>query len=211
MLINCVADEAGRKLGDIPVEAISDYLAQPGGFVWVALKDARDDDLTRMQEESGLHELAVEDARHGHQRPKIEEYDDSLFAVVQLVELVDGELQLGEVDVFVGRNYVLSVRSRSAQHFLGVRSRCEREPHLLKLEKGAARANIQDLYALKRKAMVMKHAVAPLMKAPPSSPPAGCRRCAPTAPPTCGMSMTTWRAAMLPWRLSATPSAPPSR
>ena len=68
-----------------------------------------------MAEEFGLHELAVEDARNGHQRPKIEEYDDSLFAVLHTVELAaddgDDELLVGEVDIFVGRNYVLSVRT----------------------------------------------------------------------------------------------------
>ncbi|HEX3170726.1 MAG TPA: magnesium and cobalt transport protein CorA, partial [Burkholderiales bacterium] len=76
--------------------------------------------------------LAVEDAQHGHQRPKIEEYGDSLFAVLHTVEIVDDELQIGEVDVFVGRNYVLSVRSRTKQGFKNVRERCEREPELLK-------------------------------------------------------------------------------
>jgi magnesium transporter len=201
MLINCVAYQEGRKLGDISVEAISDYLAQPGDFVWVALKDATPEDLLLMQEEFNLHELAVEDARHGHQRPKIEEYGDSLFVVMHLVEPGEGELQVGEVAVFVGPNYVLSVRNRSQRTFLGVRARCEREPHHLiqgsgfvlyalmdavvdgyfpivdglesELEvveeriftKGSARTNIQDLYALKRKVMVMKHAVTPLMEA----------------------------------------------
>jgi magnesium transporter len=113
MLINCVAYKDGSKLGDCPLDDISDYLAQPGCFVWVALKDATPEELLKMQEEFGLHDLAIEDARHGHQRPKIEEYGDSLFAVLQPVELVDGELVVGEVAVFVGKNYVLSVRSRT--------------------------------------------------------------------------------------------------
>ena len=85
-----------------------------------------------MQHEFGLHELAVEDARVGHQRPKIEEYGDSLFVVAHVVEIVDGELRSGELHVFVGKNYVLSVRNRSRQDFLGVRARCEREPHQLR-------------------------------------------------------------------------------
>jgi magnesium transporter len=69
MLINCVAYENGTKLADITVEAISDYLERPGCFVWVALRDPSDAELLQMQEEFGLHDLAVEDARHGHQRP----------------------------------------------------------------------------------------------------------------------------------------------
>ena len=132
MLINCAAYENGVKLGDISTEAISDYIARPEAFVWVALRDATDAELQEMQEEFGLHDLAVEDARHGHQRPKIDEYGDSLFAVMHLVEMDGSDLRVGEVDVFVCHNYVLSVRSGNGHHFLGVRERCEREPDSLR-------------------------------------------------------------------------------
>jgi len=200
MLINCVAYQEGKKLKDITIEEISDYLEIPGCFVWVALQDAELAELEKMREEFDLHPLAVEDAWHSHQRPKIDEYGDSVFAVMQLVKLADDELTLGEVAVFVGLNFVLSVRNRSYDGFLGVRARCEREPHLLsqgagfvfyalmdavvdryfpvldefetELEdieekifvKGSALSNIERLYALKRKVMVLKHAVAPLME-----------------------------------------------
>ena len=132
MLINCVAYQEGKKLRDITVEEISDYIAMPHCFVWVALKDAQPAELDQAGPEFGLHELAVEDARNGHQRPKIEEYGDSLFAVMRTGEIKDGELSMGEVDVFVGKNYVLSTRSRCEQGFADVRARCEREPHQLK-------------------------------------------------------------------------------
>jgi len=132
MLVNCVAYEEGRKLGNISKEEISDYVKRPNCFVWVALTDATPDELEEMREEFGLHELAVEDARTGHQRPKIEEYGDSLFAVVQMIEPKDGDLNVGEVDIFVGRNYILSVRMRSERGFADVRDRSEREPQLLK-------------------------------------------------------------------------------
>jgi magnesium transporter len=200
MLINCVAYQEGKKLSDIPVEEISDYLARPGCFVWVALRDPAPEELAQMQEEFGLHELAVEDAARGNQRPKIEEYGDSLFAVMQTVELDGGELRMGEVDVFVGPNYVLSSRLNASQGFLGVRARAEREPHLLaqgsafvlyalmdavvdryfpvvdmlelELEtiedrifiRGSQRANIERLYELKSRVLMMRHAVAPLME-----------------------------------------------
>ena len=131
MLINCIAYQEGKKLKDISIEEISDYLIIPGCFVWVALLDAELAELEKMREEFNLHELAVEDAWHSHQRPKIEEYGDSVFAVMQLVAMNDDELIIGEVDVFVGTNYVLSVRNRSKEDFLGVRARCEREPNLL--------------------------------------------------------------------------------
>ena len=131
MLINCVAYQEGKKLKDISIEEISDYLTVPGCFVWVALQDAELAELETMREEFDLHALAVEDAWHSHQRPKVDEYGDSVFAVMQLVEMDGDQLLVGEVDVFVGINYVLSVRNRSRESFLGLRARCEREPHLL--------------------------------------------------------------------------------
>jgi len=131
MLINCTAYQHGRKLADIPVEDISEYVQQPETFVWVALKDASAEELAVMKEEFGLHELAVEDADHRHQRPKVEEYDDELFVVMHLIEEREGKLEVGEVHVFVGTNYILSVRNNHARDFLGVRARCEREPKML--------------------------------------------------------------------------------
>jgi magnesium transporter len=201
MLINCVAYQEGNKLAEITVEEISDYVGRPDCFVWVALKDAEPAELEKMREEFNLHELAVEDARHGHQRPKIEEYGDSIFAVLHMIEPKGGELHVGELNIFVGPNYVLSVRNRSEKGFLGVRARAEHEPHLLKhgssfvlyalmdsvvdryfplvdgletelerieeqiFSKNSARSSIQQLYELKQKVMVVKHAVAPLMEA----------------------------------------------
>ena len=201
MLINCVAYENGERLADLKVEDISAYLERTGCFVWVALRDATIEELSKMKEEFNLHELAVEDARHGHQRPKLEEYGESMFVVMHLPDLNKEENTLGEMHIFVGPNYVLSIRNRSQQHFFEVRERCEREPHLLKqgsgfvlyalmdavvdhyfpiidqleseLEKieeqifikGAIRTNIERLYELKRKIMILKHAVAPLIEA----------------------------------------------
>ncbi|HTS23880.1 MAG TPA: magnesium/cobalt transporter CorA [Casimicrobiaceae bacterium] len=132
MLVNCVAYSEGRKLADIPKEEISEYVKRPNCFVWVAIKDPEPSDLEEMQEEFGLHELAVEDARHGHQRPKIEEYGDSLFAVVHTIEVKDDEFVVGEVDIFVGPNYILSARRKTERGFADVRARCEREPDLLR-------------------------------------------------------------------------------
>ncbi|RZL86413.1 MAG: magnesium/cobalt transporter CorA [Variovorax sp.] len=135
MLINCVVYEDGTKLADIQVAEISEYASLPGCFVWVALRDATPGELAELQAEFGLHPLAVEDAQNGHQRPKVEEYDDSLFVVTHLLEPGaegPGTLNVGELDVFVGRNYVVSVRNRSEEGFTEVRERCEREPELLR-------------------------------------------------------------------------------
>lgn len=132
MLINCVVYQNGVRIAEIQSNEIHDYIGRPDCFVWVALHDADAETLDQMQEEFGLHSLAVEDARHGHQRPKIEEYGDSLFVVLHMIELDGHELRVGEVDIFVGPNYVLSVRSRAEKGFQDVRARCEREPDLLR-------------------------------------------------------------------------------
>ena len=136
MLVNCAAYQDGRKLADIPVAEISDYVIKPDCFVWVALADPTQQELDEMASEFGLNQLAVEDARNGHQRPKIEEYDDSLFAVLHTVAMTDADpaapLDTGEVDIFIGRNYILSVRSHTQKGFSDVRARCEREPELLR-------------------------------------------------------------------------------
>ena len=200
MLINCVAYQDGQKLADIDIADISDWLVKPNCFIWVAMRDASMDELLKMQEEFDLHPLAIEDAARGHQRPKIEEYGETVFIVMQLLEMHDDDVQVGEVAVFVGRNFVLSVRRGSQQNFLGVRERCEREPELLKqgagfvsyalmdavvdryfplvdaleveleevesqiFERGAARSNIERLYALKHRTSTMRHAVVPLLE-----------------------------------------------
>jgi magnesium transporter len=201
MLVNCAVYENGKKVADIPKEDIHLHCGKPGRFVWVALRDPEPAELEEMRIEFGLHELAVEDAQHGNQRPKIEEYGDCIFAVMHTVELDGDELAMGEVDVFVGPHYVLSVRKRAKQGFASVRERCEREPELLKAGPGyvlyalmdtivdryfpvidyleaelekieerifegdPARENIEALYGLKRKLMVLRHAVGPLHEA----------------------------------------------
>jgi magnesium transporter len=132
MLINCVAYQNGRKLADIARSEISAYVQRPDCFVWVALYEPDPGELEAMQAEFGLHELAVEDAQSGHQRPKIEEYGNSLFVVLHTVEQEAKDLRVGEVAIFVGPNYVLSVRHRTKRGFAEVRARCESEPELLR-------------------------------------------------------------------------------
>jgi magnesium transporter len=201
MLRTCVAYRNGQKLAEISVDEIHRYLEQPDCFVWVALVDPGPDELAVMRAQFRLHPLAVEDAQKGHQRPKIEEYGDGLFAVVHMIEEKDGELIVGEADIFVGRNYVLSVRNRAERGFQEVRARSEREPELLRYGPGyvlyalidavvdryfpildrledeletleerifagmSLRDNIEALYALKQRLMLIKHAVTPLLEA----------------------------------------------
>jgi magnesium transporter len=201
MLINCVVYQDGRKIAEIATDQIHEYLRRPKAFVWVAVQDPAAPELEQLQKEFDLHPLAVEDAQRGHQRPKIEEYGDAVFAVLHMIEPTDGQFQVGEVAIFAGANYVLSMRSHAQKGFQEVRARCEREPELLRqgsgyvlyalmdavvdryfpildrLEdeldaieqqifapEGSPRANIEALYELKQRLMIMKHAVAPLLE-----------------------------------------------
>jgi magnesium transporter len=131
MLVNSVAYKDGQKIADVAREDIHAYLARNDCIVWVAVRDPEPHELDQLEEQFDLHPLAIEDARHGHQRPKFEEYGDSLFFVLHMIEPDGDELRVGEVNIFVGRNYVLSVRMRSERNFQDVRSRCEREPELM--------------------------------------------------------------------------------
>jgi len=131
MLINSVAYRDGKKIADVAREDIHLYLQRNDCIVWVAVRDPEPHELDQFAEEFDLPELAVEDARNGHQRPKFEEYGDELFFVMHMIEADGDELRVGEVDIFVARNYVLSVRTRSERNFADVRARCEREPELL--------------------------------------------------------------------------------
>jgi magnesium transporter len=131
MLVNCVAYHRGQKLSDIALTEVRAHLDRRDCFVWVALKDPQPGELAVLQEEFALHELAIEDAQKGHQRPKIEEYGSSLFVVMHLIEPAGAELQAGEVDIFVGPQYIVSVRRGAQLGFAEVRRRCEAEPELL--------------------------------------------------------------------------------
>src|SRR5678815_34154 len=131
MIVNCVAYNHGQKLSDIPLTEVRSHLAKPDDFVWVALKDPEPAELAALKEEFGLHELAIEDAQMGHQRPKIDEYGSALFIVLHLIESDGHELKTGELSIFVGPQYIVSVRRGVQLGFADVRRRCEQEPELL--------------------------------------------------------------------------------
>jgi magnesium transporter len=132
MVVNCVAYSAdGRRVRDITIEEISDFVAQPEGFVWVGLHEPDEALLEKLQEEFGLHDLAIEDAHKAHQRPKLEAYGDSLFMAVHTAQLVGGCIQFGETHVFVGPRYLVTVRHGASLSYAAARARCEREPELL--------------------------------------------------------------------------------
>src|ERR1700679_2974051 len=102
MLISCVAYQDRTKVGDITPAQIAEYLLRPHCFVWVALQDPSAAELAEMQKAFDLHPLAVEDALVGHQRPKIEEYGDSLVGGLHVLEPSSGDYHVGELAIFAG-------------------------------------------------------------------------------------------------------------
>ena len=133
-VINCaVYDRAGIRR-DIDLDSISDVLAvDDGSFVWVGLYEPEEPLLDKLQEEFGLHDLAIEDAQHAHQRPKIESYGDSLFVAMHTAQVVEERIRFGETHVFLGQRYLVTVRHGFSLSYAEVRARCEREPELLAL------------------------------------------------------------------------------
>jgi magnesium transporter len=201
MLMNCVAYREGVRIGDVPAAEATRYLGQPGHLVWLGLRDPTPEDLEDIRSRFDLHPLAAQDAGREHQRPKLDEYDDDLFVVMQLVQAApDGALARGQLVILAGPGYLITVRSSSKQSFENVRDRCEHEPRLLGLGSGyvlyalmdevvdryvpildrlqaelenieenifvpgTARSNLQRLYALKRKALVLEHAVGSMLQ-----------------------------------------------
>jgi magnesium transporter len=145
-VINCAAYDTRGERRDIDVEQISDVLAvDDGSFVWVGLYEPGEKLLATLQEEFGLHPLAVEDARNAHQRPKFESYGDSLFIAVHTAQSTDGTIRFGETHIFVGPRYIVTVRHGASSSYAPARARLEREKALLMHGPGAALYAVLDL------------------------------------------------------------------
>jgi len=145
MVVNCIAyKKDGSRIGDITLDEISDVLAQPDTFVWVGLHEPDEVLLLKLQEEFGLHDLAIEDAHTAHQRTKIETYGDSLFLVVQTAQQIDGDLAFGETHIFIGPRYLVSVRHGASLSYAPARRACEHTPQLMALGPSYALYSILD-------------------------------------------------------------------
>jgi magnesium transporter len=132
-VVNSASYAGGLRVGEVAIPDISEVLKQPDRFVWIGLHEPDAELLAEVQQEFSLHDLAVEDAALAHQRPKLERYGDSLFVVLRTAHLdrAAGELEFGETHLFVGPNYVVSVRHGPSLPYVEVRSRCEASPDLL--------------------------------------------------------------------------------
>jgi magnesium transporter len=133
-------------------QAYDDVQRRGSGFVWIGLHEPTEHQLTGLAQRFGLHPLAVEDAVHAHQRPKLERYDDMLFAVVKTVHYDAGPVggasevvETGEVMVFLGENYVLTVRHGEHGGLRGMRKRMEAHSEMLALGPSVVLYGILDV------------------------------------------------------------------
>ena len=127
----------GTRIGSpaTVAEAARQFRETPGAMAWIGLFRPTESQLRPVAEEFGLHELAVEDAVVAHQRPKIERYGDTLFAVLRAATYLDAdeEVEFGEIHIFVGRDFVITVRHSRTPDLAVVRHRMESDPELLAL------------------------------------------------------------------------------
>ena len=134
MLVNCIAyGKDGQRLREVALDDISTVLQYADQFIWVGLHEPDEALLEKLQEEFGLHDLAIEDAHRAHQRPKIEVYDDVLFIVLHTAQVVDGKIEFGETHIFLGRNFLLTVRHGASLSYAAARKACEQSPELMAL------------------------------------------------------------------------------
>src|SRR6476620_1736413 len=132
----------GRRVANIGVDEASSWRNRPGHVVWIGLHEPDMALLSSVQRQFELHDLAIEDADHAHQRPKIEQYGDALFIVARTAQLDGDSIAFGETHLFVGEGYLVSVRHGPSTSYKPVRERCESCPRAL------ARGEDYILYAI---------------------------------------------------------------
>jgi len=142
-IVNCVAYAQGRRTADVELSRVHEALKEDNQFVWIGLHEPSEAVLKQAQLEFGLHDLAIEDAHMPHQRSKIELYGNTLFVVLRTAQInAAHRIDFGETHFFVGDNFIVTVRHGSSVSYADVRTRCEKNPHLLSKGQGFA------LYAL---------------------------------------------------------------
>src|SRR3954454_12256972 len=137
MIVDCAHYRDGLRQheGKMAPEEAALICKQDPGFVWLGMVEPSEEELTRVQDIFGLHELAVEDAQSFHLRPKVEAYEgDITFVVLRTARYVDEreEVEFGEVSIFVGPGFIITVRQGVAADLHVARLRLEARPHLLK-------------------------------------------------------------------------------
>jgi magnesium transporter len=148
MIVDCAHYHDGRRRDDGAV-SLQEAAARcgQGGFVWLGLFEPGEDELAQVRDTFGLHELAVEDAQNFHMRPKIEAYDQGVQLVILRTARYDDaaeEVEFGEISLFLGPAFVITVRQGVASELRGARQRLERRPELLAAGNSAALWAILD-------------------------------------------------------------------
>jgi magnesium transporter len=148
VLVDCAHYKDGCRQNDEPL-AIHEAAERRGdkdGFVWLGLHDPEADELREVAERFELPPLAVEDAMHAHQRPKIEDYADGYFLVLHSARYIDESetVEFGEIHVFTGTGYVIVVRHGAASELHAARQRLEQNTELLRLGPAAAVWAVMD-------------------------------------------------------------------
>ena len=144
MIVDCAVYREGRRApGEIPLEQTFEESRSERSFAWIGLHEPSPEEFGAVSSEFGLHELAVEDAINAHQRPKLEVYGDSLFLVLKTARYEDERLIFGEILVFMGEGFIITVRhGETPLH--EVRERMEERPDLLAHGPAAALYAIVD-------------------------------------------------------------------
>lgn len=130
VIVDCaVYTDGHRRPGDLPLEQALEAASEPDSFVWIGLHEPTPEEFSAVRAEFGLHDLAVEDAIRAHQRPKLEVYDEDLFVVLKTARYDDDReaVEFAELQLFVGTNYVVSVRHGVASALAEVRKVIEKD------------------------------------------------------------------------------------
>jgi len=132
---NAIYVDGRRRATPVDLEQTFETLRDDGGFAWIGMYRPAEAELQAVATEFGLHPLAIEDALTGHQRPKIERYGDTLFVVLRSARYLDApeEVEFGEVHLFIGTNFAITVRHAESPDLGRVRKRLEATPELLRL------------------------------------------------------------------------------
>jgi magnesium transporter len=118
MIIDCAVYQDGkRRPGQLALDDAYEASLKEDAFVWIGLYEPDEAEFDSVRREFNLHELAVEDAIHAHQRPKLEVYDHSLFVVLRTAELKGGRVDCGETHIFIGPGYVITVRHGASSSY----------------------------------------------------------------------------------------------
>jgi magnesium transporter len=147
MLIDCAVYHHGkRRPGELALRDAFEAASNDGAFVWIGLYEPDEREFESVRREFNLHELAVEDAIQAHQRPKLEVYDDSLFVVLKTARYLEAEevVEFGEIMLFLGPQFVVTVRHKPASELRGVRKQIESRPDLLRFGPSAVLYAIMD-------------------------------------------------------------------